>query len=146
MSVAASAETRRGPRGRLGLAVMALAGLVFVGSLAMKPAQVETTDPLAVAVEPVVQAVEAAPAQDGATATGQIASAALEGATDAAKEASPIDWAMVGSALTFVLTALGALSTLIFTWRSDRRYERLTELRARELELEIDRLRAAGAA
>ncbi len=146
MSVAASAETRRGPRGRLGLAVMALAGLVFVGSLAMKPAQIETTDPLAVAVEPVVQAVEAAPAQDGATATGEIAAAAIEGAADAAQEASPIDWAMVGSALTFVLTALGALSTLIFTWRSDRRYERLTELRARELELEIDRLRAAGAA
>jgi len=146
MSVAASAETRRGPRGRLGLAVMALAGLVFVGSLAMKPAQIETTDPLAVAVEPLVQAVEAAPAQDGATATGEIAVAAIEGAADAAQEASPIDWAMVGSALTFVLTALGALSTLIFTWRSDRRYERLTELRARELELEIDRLRAAGAA
>ncbi|NBU28070.1 MAG: hypothetical protein EBS42_07620 [Caulobacteraceae bacterium] len=146
MSMAANAETRRGPRGRLGLAVMALAGLVFVGSLAMKPAQIETTDPLAVAVEPLVQAVEAAPAQDGATATGEIAVAAIEGAADAAQEASPIDWAMVGSALTFVLTALGALSTLIFTWRSDRRYERLTELRARELELEIDRLRAAGAA
>ena len=146
MSMTANSDPERRSRGRLALLVMAMAGLVFAGSLAMKPAQVETTDPLAVAVEPVVQAVEAAPAQDGATATGEIASAALEGAADAAKEASPVDWAMIGSALTFLLTALGALSTLIVTWRSDRRYERLTELRARELELEIDRLRTLGAA
>lgn len=51
---------------------------------------------------------------------------------------------MIGSALTFVFTGLGALAGLVFGWRSDHRMDRLAALRERELELEIARLRAVG--
>lgn len=128
-------------RGHVAPAVMALAALVFVGSAVVKPGQTLRTDPVAAAVEPVTAAIEASP---DTLVPGDIAQAAVDGAGEAAQEASPIDWAMIGSALTFFFTGLGALSGLVFGWRSDRRKERLAALRERELELEIARLRAVG--
>jgi hypothetical protein len=136
-------ETGRRPRGRLVLVVMALAGLVFVGSAAIKPSQAVPSDPVAAAVEPMAAVVHDTPAE---AAPGEIAAAAVEGAGDAAQEATPIDWAMLGSAATFLLSGVGALAGLVFGWRNDRRGERLATLRARELELEIARLRGMGAA
>lgn len=131
----------RAPRGRLAPAVMALAALVFVGSAAVKPNQSLETDPVAAAVEPVTAAIDSSP---DAILPTEIAAAAVEGAGQAAEEASPIDWAMIGSALTFVFTGIGTISGLVFGWRSDHRKERLAALRERELELEIARLRAVG--
>ena len=141
MSAMDYAEHTRAPRSRAALVVMALAALVFVGSAAVKPGQALQTDPVAAAVEPVTAAIESSP---DILVPGDIAAAAVDGASDAAQEASPIDWAMIGSALTFVFTGLGALSGLVFGWRSDHRMERLAALRERELELEIARLRAVG--
>lgn len=129
------------PQRHLAPAVMALAALVFVGSAVVKPTQPIETDPVAAAVEPVTQIMDSNP---GVIVPGEIAAAAVDGAGEAAQEASPIDWAMIGSALTFLFTGLGALSGLVFGWRSDRRKERLAALRERELELEIARLRAVG--
>ena len=129
------------PHRHVAPAVMALAALVFVGSAAVKPTQSLETDPVAAAVEPVTAAIEASP---DAIAPAEVAAAAVEGAGEAAQQAYPVDWAMIGSALTFVFTGLGAVSGLVFGWRSDRRKERLAVLRERELELEIDRLRAVG--
>jgi hypothetical protein len=141
MSAMDYAEHTQAPRGRTALVVMALAALVFVGSAAVKPGQALQTDPVAAAVEPVTAAIENSP---DLLVPGDIAAAAVDGAGEAAQEASPIDWAMIGSALTFVFTGLGAISGLVFGWRSDRRRERLAALRERELELEIARLRAVG--
>lgn len=150
MSAMDYAERARPPqparrRGRTAPVVMALAALVFVGSAAVKPGQDLPTDPIAAAVEPVTQAMEGDPdAIAPGERLGEVTAAAIEGAGEAAQEASPIDWAMIGSALTFVFTGLGAISSLVFGWRSDRRRERLAVLRERELELEIARLRAVG--
>lgn len=147
MSAMDYAESARAPRRRGALIIMALASLVFVGSAAIKPGQIERTDPLRAAIEPVVEAVQAAPPEQGAAETAAAAAqGAAQGASDAAQEASPVDWAMIGSALTFLFTALGALSGVVFGWRNDRRRERLAELREHELTLEIARLRGLGAA
>ena len=141
MSAMDYVEQARAPKRRTAPVVMALAALVFVGSAAVKPGQALPTDPVAAAVEPVTAALESTP---DVVAPAEIARAAVDGAGEAAREASPIDWAMIGSALTFVFTGLGAISGLVFGWRSDRRKERLAALRERELELEIARLRAVG--
>ena len=146
MSAMDYAELARAPhqaqRGRrTAPVVMALAALVFVGSAVVKPGQALPTDPVAAAARPVTQALESNP---DAIAPAEVAAAAVEGAGEAAQEASPIDWAMIGSALTFVFTGLGAISGLVFGLRNDRRKERLAVLRERELELEIARLRAVG--
>lgn len=141
MSAMDYAVQAKAPRSRSALMMMALAALVFVGSAAVKPGQALQTDPIAAAVEPMSAAIESSP---DALVPGDIAAAAVEGAGDAAEEASPIDWAMIGSALTFLFTGLGAISGLVFGWRSDHRKERLAALRERELELEIARLRAVG--
>lgn len=141
MSAMDYAREDRAPPGKTAFVVMVLAGLVFVGSAAIKPSQALPTDPVAAAVEPVAKAVEASVAQP---APADIAAAAVEGATAAAEEASAIDWAMIGSVLTFVFTGLGAVAGVVFGWRADARKERLADLRARELELEIQRLRAVG--
>eukprot|EP01030_Chromulinospumella_sphaerica_P017422 gene17422-17250_t len=141
MSAMDYAVQSRAPRSRTALVVMALAALVFVGSAAVKPGQALPTDPVAAAVEPVSAAIESNP---DVLVPGDIAQAAAQGAGDAAQEASPIDWAMIGSALTFLFTGLGAISGLVFGWRNDHRKERLAALRERELELEIARLRAVG--
>ncbi|HYE44364.1 MAG TPA: hypothetical protein VEA44_01185 [Caulobacter sp.] len=141
MSAMDYAVQARAPRGRAALVVMALAGLVFVGSAAIKPSQALPTDPVAAAVDPVIAAVETAPAE---SAPADIATAAVAGVSAAAEEASAIDWAMIGSVLTFVFTGIGAVAGVVFGWRNDRRKERLADLRARELELEIERLRAIG--
>ena len=116
-------SARAAPRGRTVLVVMALAGLVFVGSAAIKPSQLQPTDPLAAAVDPVVQAVERSADQPAAA---DLAVATVEGVTAAAEEASPIDWAMIGSVLTFVFTGLGAIAGVVFGWRADQRKERLS--------------------
>lgn len=128
-------------RGTFAPMMMGLAAVVFIGSAAIKPTQPLETDPVAAAVEPVTQALEANPDM---IAPAEIATAAIDGAGEAALEASPIDWAMIGSALTFLFTGIGAISGLVFGWRSDHRKERLAALRERELELEIARLRAVG--
>lgn len=138
MDYATQTET---PKRRTAPVVMALAALVFVGSAVVKPGQALPTDPVAAAVEPVTQAIESNPE---AIMPTEVAVAAVEGVGEAAQQASPIDWAMIGSALTFLFTGLGAVSGLVFGWRSDRRKERLAILRERELELEIARLRAVG--
>ena len=137
MSAMDYAVQSRAPRSRTALVVMALAALVFVGSAAVKPGQALQTDPVAAAVEPVSAALESS---SDIFVPGDIA----QGAGDAAQEASPVDWAMIGSALTFLFTGLGAISGLVFGWRNDNRKERLAALRERELELEIARLRAVG--
>jgi hypothetical protein len=134
-------------KGRAGLVIMLLAGFVFVGSVVIKPAQPEPTDVVAAAAAPMVEAVQA-PAGETTVPeqAGDIAAAAVEGAGDAAREASPIDWAMIGSAVTFLIGAIGALAGVFFGWRNDRREERLAELHAREIEMEINRLRSLQAA
>jgi len=134
---------RPAPRGRTALLVMGLAALVFAGSLAIKPAQVIATDPLATAAAPVEDALAAVP-EGEAPPPAEVAVAAADGLVQAGEEASAIDWAMIGSAVTFVLTGLGALFGIVFGWRADRRKERLARLRARELELEIARLQTAA--
>ncbi len=141
MSAMDYAVHSRAPRSRTALVVMALAALVFVGSAAVKPGQALPTNPVGAVVDPVTAAIESSP---DLLIPGAIAQAVVDGAGDAAEEASPIDWAMIGSALTFVFTGLGALAGLVFGWRSDHRMERLAALRERELELEIARLRAVG--
>lgn len=141
---AMSEENRKGPpRGRTALVIMGLAALVFAGSLAIKPAQVIETDPLATAAAPVEEALAAAPPGE-APPPAEVAAAAADGLAQAGEEASAIDWAMIGSAATFVLSGLGAIFGIVFGWRADRRKERLARLRERELELEIARLRAAA--
>ncbi|MBX3481022.1 MAG: hypothetical protein KF842_11535 [Caulobacter sp.] len=147
MSTMDYAESARKPRRRGALIIMSLACLVFVGSVVIRPAQQEETHPLQAAIDPVVEAVQAAPIEEGPAETAVAAAqGAAQGAADAAQEASPIDWAMIGSALTFIFTGLGAISGLIFGWRNDRRRERLAELREHELRLEIARLRDQVAA
>ena len=141
MDYAVQAKASGRGSGRSALVMMALAALVFVGSAAVKPGQALQTDPVAAAFEPVSAALDSSPE---ALLPGDLAVAAVEGAGQAAAEASPVDWAMIGSALTFVFTGLGALAGLVFGWRSDHRMERLAALRERELELEIARLRAVG--
>jgi hypothetical protein len=143
MSAMDHAQSARRPRGRFALIIMALAGLVFVGSVAIKPNQMEVTDPIGAALDPVVEAVQTTTTMEAPT---DVAVAAVEGATDAAEEASPVDWAMIGSALTFLFTGIGAVSGIIFGWRNDRRRERLASLREKELVLEIERLRGQVAA
>lgn len=141
MSAMDYAVQSRAPRSRTALVVMALAALVFVSSAAIKPGQALPTDPVAAAVEPVSAALESSP---DVFIPGDIAAAAAQGAGEAAQQASPVDWAMIGSALTFVFTGLGAISGLVLGWRGDHRMERQAARRERELEREIARLRAVG--
>lgn len=49
-------------------------------------------------------------------------------------------WTFIISVGTFLVTAMGAVSLALLSWRKDRREERESELRSRKLEKEIENL------
>lgn len=115
-----------------------LAAAVFAGSLALRHRVLPSGyDTMADATAPVTDAIQAAPPQDKPAA-------AAEGVAESASQAKPVDWTVVVSGLTFFFTAFGAVSSAILGWRKDRRHARESDLRIRELELEISRLQQAG--
>jgi hypothetical protein len=116
----------------------ALAALVFAGSLVLRHRVLPSGyDTMADAASPVTEAIKEAAPEDKPAA-------AAEGVAESASQAKPIDWTVVGSGLTFFFTAFGAISGAILGWRKDRRHQRESDLRIRELELEISRLQQAG--
>jgi hypothetical protein len=116
----------------------ALAALVFAGSLLLRHRVLPSGyDTVADATSPVTDAIKDAPPADKPAA-------AAEGVAESASQAKPIDWTMVASGLTFFFTAFGAISGAVLGWRKDRRHQRESDLRIRELELEISKLQQVG--
>ncbi len=115
----------------------ALAALVFVGSMVLRHRVLPSGyDTVADATSPVTDAIkEAQP--------GEKTAAAADAAAETASQAKPIDWTVVVSGLTFAFTAFGAISSAVFGWRKDQRHQRESDLRIRELELEISRLQGS---
>ncbi|MDQ0465691.1 hypothetical protein QO010_003480 [Caulobacter ginsengisoli] len=115
----------------------ALAALIFAGSLVLRHRVLPSGyDTVADATSPVTDAIDAAPPEDKTAA-------AAEGVAESASQAKPVDWTMVVSGLTFAFTAFGAISGAILGWRKDQRHQRESDLRIRELELEISRLQGS---
>lgn len=116
----------------------ALAALVFVGSLALRHRVLPSGyDTVADATGPVTDAIDQAP-------VGEKSAAAAEGVAESASQAKPVDWTMIVSGLTFCFTAFGAISSAVLGWRKDQRHQRESDLRIRELELEISRLQGSA--
>lgn len=116
----------------------ALAALVFASSLVLRHRVLPSGyDTVADATAPVTDAMQAAPPEEKPAAVA-------EGVAESASQAKPIDWTVVVSGLTFFFTAFGAISGVILGWRKDQRHQRESDLRIRELELEISRLQKAG--
>lgn len=116
----------------------ATAALVFAGSLLLRHRVLPSGyDTVADATAPVTDAIREAPPEDKPAA-------AADGVAESASLAKPVDWTVVVSGLTFFFTAFGAVSSAILGWRKDRRHQRESDLRIRELELEISRLQRAG--
>lgn len=115
----------------------ALAALVFAGSMLLRHRVLPSGyDTVADATAPVTDAIDAAP-------MGEKSAAAAEGVAESASQAKPVDWTVVVSGLTFFFTAFGAISGAVLGWRKDQRHQRESDLRIRELELEISRLQGS---